>query len=274
MLMRAAVLYVLFVFASMATAVALWQSGEVKWRNVRLLESVRTEVDLRHELQAAKDASLLASRRARLAEQAVVELSQSRSARLQELETVKANLAAARQQVSVAETAMTETEDRLAAEIAAHANLKAETLAASERVKSSAIVSTASVNATSASPPHDPANLNASNVTVGHIEAPDVPGPASMTSALTTPASMSPAATAPPAGPEAQPPQANASASIETKAVSTVPETLPAPKTGSIEKKKAADGNSIKRKLRPKTFAKRSPAKKTASGSAPADMPF
>jgi hypothetical protein len=269
MLMRAAVLYVLFVFASMATAIAVWQSGEVKWRNVRLAESAKSEDALRHELQAAKDASLLASRRARLAEQTAEELSQSRSASLQELEIVKANLAAARQQASVAETAMTETEDRLAAEIAAHANLKAETTAALDRVKSGAVVSTGSVNATVADPPRDSTNLNSSNVAVGHIETPDVYVPSAATPAATTTA-----ATTPTAVPEAQPLKPVAAVSVETKAISAGPDTPPAHNAGGIEKKKSADGSAVKKKVKPKTLAKRPPAKKTVTGSASADFPF
>jgi hypothetical protein len=267
MLMRATILYVLFVFASLATAVAVWQSGEVKWGNARLAESAKSEDLLRHDLQAAQDASRVASRRARLAEQALQELTQSRSAGLQELETVTAKLAAARQQASVAETAMTETEDRLAAEIAAHANLKAETAAALDRVKSAAVVSTASVNPTPTGLPLDPANLNASNATVGHIVTPDVP-------AVTAPAATIPAAAAPAADHNVQLTKPEVSASTGAQTVSPRPETPSAANAGRIEKKKSADSNSFKKKVKPKTFAKRPPTKKTATGSASADLPF
>ena len=126
MLLRAAVLYILFVVATMSGGIAVWQSLEVHATNERLAESSKTLTDARHELQTAVDESLAVARRARIAEHDLELLRQSHSAEAAQLEALRASLAAARQQASVAETAMTEAEDRLVIEIAAHANLKAE----------------------------------------------------------------------------------------------------------------------------------------------------
>jgi hypothetical protein len=135
MLLRAAVLYVLFVIASLAAGLAVWQSLEVRLRDERLADNTRELAAARTKVQSAIDASLSADRRARIAEHDLQEFRQSRDSETQLIETLRVELAAARQQASVAETAMKETEDRLTAEIAAHAGLKAEAVDAAERAQ-------------------------------------------------------------------------------------------------------------------------------------------
>jgi hypothetical protein len=252
MLMRATVLYVLFVFASLAGAIAVWQAAEVRWRNDRLADAAKIEDMLRHKLQAATDAARAASRRARLAEQAVQDLTQSQSANIEEREALKANLAAARQQASVAETAMTETEDKLAAEIAAHANLKAETTAAFTHANQAAIVSTASVEAEAEAPaklasPSVPPSRPPS-VTIGRIEPPITATAAPVEAAV----------------PSADVPSADTSSGRTAGQVNAK----------KSEAKKLSDGNTAKHKRLPQKLAKRPIAKKAASAPQTPDFPF
>jgi hypothetical protein len=135
MLLRAAVLYVLFVIASLAGGVAVWQSLEVRLRDERLADDAKEIASVRTKMQSAMDASLSAERRARIAEHDLQDFTESRGSDSKLVETLQIELAAARQQVSVAETAMKETEDRLAAEVSAHASLRAEAVDAAARAQ-------------------------------------------------------------------------------------------------------------------------------------------
>ena len=95
MLLRAAALYVLFVLASLAGVIAVWQSWEVRLRDSRLAESLSSEEALQVKLQAAIDTALSAERRARLAENTVEDLQHVQGAGNDDIDAMKANLAAA-----------------------------------------------------------------------------------------------------------------------------------------------------------------------------------
>ena len=58
MLMRAATLYVLFVLASVAVIIAVWQSWEVRLGDSRLAEILKSEDAMQVKLQAAVDTAL------------------------------------------------------------------------------------------------------------------------------------------------------------------------------------------------------------------------
>lgn len=125
MLQRAIFLYGLFVVAVLSTGVAVWQSLETNLREEQLSDATQLLTAARNEARTFKDKAQLAERRVRVLESA--EAKQSPSDELASAITAKlrAELAAARQQLAAAETAMRETEDRLAGEIADHAELKA-----------------------------------------------------------------------------------------------------------------------------------------------------
>jgi hypothetical protein len=120
MLLRAAFLYVFSVVTLVAVGFAVWQSLELSHRDVRLVELTKAISDARARLQTAQAHEQSAERRARIAEQA----SKAPTPDDAGLDGLRAELAAARQQLSATETAVTETEAKLADEIAAHAELK------------------------------------------------------------------------------------------------------------------------------------------------------
>ncbi len=105
---------------------AVWQVLEVRRRDDRLAEIFGTLASLRGELQSAQVRAASADRRARLVEHDLVEMKrQSQTSDTGAMDALRAEAAAARQQLSVAETAITETENKLSEEIFAHAALKA-----------------------------------------------------------------------------------------------------------------------------------------------------
>jgi hypothetical protein len=283
MLMRAAVLYVLFVVASMATAVAVWQTGELRLRDSRLAESIKTEELLQRKLQVAVAQSLSSGRRARLAVSAAEDLRKSRSGENDEIAVLTAKLAAARQQTTVAEIAMTEAEDRLAEEIAAHAKLKAEVATMQEAAKT---VSMDTPQAMSAVQPLHA--VTESNLTVGHIETPGPVPAGAVDQALATNAGTN-------VGVETPPSDATHAAELDpTKTAEPVPTggatagstaknlkvATPAPaireSNGGVrdiaqkpDDKKSVDGNAVNKRAKSKKITNRSTVNKSTSGAAP-----
>ena len=124
MLQRAAFLYVLFVFAVIAGGAAVWQALELNVRDRALGDLNKAAATSRREMQIAADTALSAERRARIAEHDLKALQQSIPADAANIETLRAELAAAHQQLATVETAVTETEAQLSAEITAHVALK------------------------------------------------------------------------------------------------------------------------------------------------------
>lgn len=113
----------LFGVAALSTGAAVWQSLETNLREEQLSEASQLLTAARNEARTFKDKAHLAERQVRAleaAKQAAV-----RDAVINGDAKLRAELAAAKQQLSATETAMQETEDRLAEEIADHAELKA-----------------------------------------------------------------------------------------------------------------------------------------------------
>ena len=276
MLLRAAALYVLFVLASLAGVIAVWQSWEVRLRDSRLAESLSSEEALQVKLQAAIDTALSAERRARLAENTVEDLQHVQGAGNDNIDAMKANLAAALQQASVAETAMTEAENRLADEIAAHASLRAETAAAINSAKPASFDATASIPAAL---PDAPRPL--SNLTVGHIEpsdaeSPPAAGPASAAPTSAAASQPNTAATSDPVLKTVAEPPANEAAKLATVTVTKdEPAVITSTDAGGHDSnrkpdiKKPAQINSLKKKTVAKKINKRPASRKTTSESTP-----
>ena len=123
MLQRSLFISGLFGVAALSTGAAVWQSLETNLREEQLSEASQLLTAARNEARTFKDKAQLAERRVRAleaAKQAAV-----RDAVTNGDAKLRAELAAAKQQLSATETAMRETEDRLAEEIADHAELKA-----------------------------------------------------------------------------------------------------------------------------------------------------
>lgn len=126
MLLRAAFLYVLFVAALLSGGFAVWQSLEVRMRDEKIADVSASLLTLRRDLQSAEQTAASMQRRALVAEHDLGAVRQTQGTGAPSIETLRTEVAAAKQQVSAAETAVTETETRLADEIAAHAALKAQ----------------------------------------------------------------------------------------------------------------------------------------------------
>ena len=275
MLLRAAALYVLFVLASLAGVIAVWQSWEVRLRDSRLAESLNSEEALQVKLQAAIDTALSAERRARLAEHTVEDLQHVKGAGNDEIDAMKANLAAALQQASVAETAMTEAENRLADEIAAHASLRAETAAVINSAKSASFDATATIPAAlpeSTSP--------SSNLTVGHIEPSDAASPPAAAPASAAPSNAaasqpSTAAAEPVLKTVAEPPVKDAAKMVtvtvtkDDPAIVTSTDAAGPDGNRKPDIKKPAQINSLKKKTVAKKVNKRPASRKTTLESSP-----
>ena len=273
MLLRAAALYVLFVMASLAGGIAVWQTFEVRVRDNRIAESLKSEEALQGRLQLAVDASLSAERRARLAENELADLGQSQTAAKGEIDALKAELAAAQQQVSVAETSMTEAEDRLAAEVAAHANLSAQINLSAQKASEPVAASRVSFEPPPSAPIAPPdAGQPTNTVTIGHIEAAvtapslgpgesaaDVSGPA----ATVTPLMVKPPpdAVTPVAATNTVTVERPAAAGIEAGAAQS------SNKSKKVDDKRSADSNMRKKKPQAKAFTKRAPANKATTQS-------
>lgn len=136
MLQRAIFLYAFFAVAVVSTGAAVWQKLETNLRDEQLSDSARLLVAARSEVRELKERANTAERRVRLLESASPERAADNAdaSPPDEVEKLRAELAAARQQLSAAETAMQETEDRLASEIADHAALKAKAQELSDEV--------------------------------------------------------------------------------------------------------------------------------------------
>lgn len=126
MLLRAGLLYVLFVLLLLAGSFAIWQSLELTVRDRSLSANTHALTAARRDLSLANARTQAADRRARIAEQDASHVQQSSGASASIMEDLKSNLAAAVQQLSASETAITETEQRLTDEISAHAALRHE----------------------------------------------------------------------------------------------------------------------------------------------------
>lgn len=123
MFQRSLVISGLFGVAALSTGAAVWQSLETNLREEQLSEASQLLTAARNEARTFKDKAQLAERQVRAletAKQAAV-----RDAATNGDAKLRAELAATKQQLSATETAMRETEDRLAEEIADHADLKA-----------------------------------------------------------------------------------------------------------------------------------------------------
>lgn len=133
MLQRAIFLYGLFVVAIVSTGAAIWQSLETNLREEQLADASQSLVAARNEARDFKEKALLADRRIRVLEAAAAtapapetpEAPSGDTAAAESEAKLRAELAAAKQQLAAAETAIRETEDRLADEIGQHAELKA-----------------------------------------------------------------------------------------------------------------------------------------------------
>ncbi|MEQ1673123.1 MAG: hypothetical protein ABL893_19915, partial [Hyphomicrobium sp.] len=188
MLLRAALLYVLFVFVILTSGFAVWQSLEVRVRNEKLAEARQTLQLMRGELQAAKDAALSHDRKARIAEHDLSLLQKSQGNGEAPVEDLRAEVAAARQQLSAAETAMTETEARLADEIAAHAALKTKAgELADELAKTKDAVAAAEAKAEAARQSQPQSQIKIEPAPVARIEPPVVTPPATPPAVVVVP---------------------------------------------------------------------------------------
>lgn len=128
MLQRAIFIYGLFVVAVVSTGAAVWQALETNLREEQLADATQLLTAARNEARAFKEKAQVADRRIRVLEAA--DGSAERAAEDPEGSAdgdakLHAELAAAKQQLAAAETAIRETEDRLAEEISQHAELKA-----------------------------------------------------------------------------------------------------------------------------------------------------
>lgn len=129
---RALVLYSLFIVAVLSTGAAVWQALETQRHREQLSYANHLLATARSDARELKEQVVAAQRQVRLLEQRAgqapasgVEAAADGDADPSTDAKLAAELAAARQQLSAAETAIVETEARLADEIAAHAALKA-----------------------------------------------------------------------------------------------------------------------------------------------------
>lgn len=274
MLMRAALLYVLFVFVVLTSGFAFWQSLEVRARDEKLADAGQSLIALRRELQAAKDNALSLDRRARMAEHDLRDFQQSHGSDSASAAALRADLAAARQQLSAAETAVTEAEAVLAAEIAAHAALKSKTAdlaaqLAGERAKSEKAVAAAEAAATEAK-----AKAEAARQGLVKIEPqPSPPLAAKPASAVSAPAT----ALAPTRDGAPVTTQSITPAPQPAKTVTIEPARLPPHKSTDAKAKSDVSDPGVTKKAQAKPVAKRpekKPVKAAKSPSAFGDFPF
>lgn len=133
MFQRAIFLGGLFVVAVVSTGAAVWQSLETNLREEQLSDASRLLETSRDEARAFKDKAQIADRRIKVLEASLAQSAALVSAQPADASAatdatdakLRAELAAAKQQLGAAETAIREAEDRLSEEISEHAELKA-----------------------------------------------------------------------------------------------------------------------------------------------------